>query len=101
MRQSGATTEAAAPLLTLQVGDNSTSMSHSVEWMDPSGRAWQWASMDIAISAALTGVDREATVIMNVTIISSPSDGAIYFDDVSVVPIAFQCKSSIITCLAC
>lgn len=90
MRQSGATLSA-SPLLTLQIEDE----SYFMDWMEPNGTAWQWVSMDATISAALTGVDRNATVIMNVTLNGGATpDGVVYFDDVSVAPITFECESS-------
>ena len=79
-------------------------MMYSMDWMEPNGSAWQWASMDVTISAAQMA--RNASVIMNVTINSgSPPNGVVYFDDVSVAPIAFECTLKqyylCTTCLAC
>lgn len=82
--------EAASPLLALQVANETSYM----EWADPDGRAWQWVAKNVTIGTSQSGADHNATVVMNVTLISSTKpNGTVYFDDVSVVPLVFERKS--------
>ena len=91
MRQN-ATSGPAFPLLTLQVADN---ISYYLEWDDPVDRAWQWAAMDITLNVSQSGMDLNATVVMNVTLAnSSMPNGVVYFDDISVVPLPFVTRKS-------
>lgn len=90
MRQDASTLEAASPLLALQVANETSYM----EWADPDGRAWQWVAKNVTIGTSQSGADHNATVVMNVTLISSTKpNGTVYFDDVSVVPLVFERKS--------
>ena len=89
VRQNYTTSTPASPLLTLQVEDNA---SYYLAWNGSVGQAWQWAAMDITLDAS--GMDRNATVIMNVTLIgSSAPNSFFYFDDISVGPLTTASKS--------
>lgn len=89
VRQNSTTSTPASPLLTLQVED---SASYYLDWDGSVGRAWQWAAMDITLNAS--EMDRNATVIMNVTLIGSLlANSLFYFDDISVGPLTTASKS--------
>ena len=91
MRQN-ATSTPASPLLTLQVADN---ISYYLKWDDPFSLAWQWAAMNITLGVSQSGMDLNATVVMNVTLAnSSLPNGVVYFDDISVVPLSFVARKS-------
>ena len=87
-----ATSAPASPLLTLQVADN---ISYFLKWDDPVDLAWQRAATNITLGVSQSGMDLNATVMMNVTLanISMPN-GVVYFDDISVVPLSFVARKS-------